>query len=358
MKNNKLFLLLGVLALFFTASCDDDDDDILGDWIEVDEFTGMGRSEGIGFMIDDAFYYGLGYNGKEDAFEVPSERYLLDFYSNDGGSQWVELAPFPGAQRKGAFSFSVDGKGYVGGGYFDDSYVDAIYFDDIYEYDPEANTWTLLPTTFTGGKIADATSFVVNNEAYVVGGRIDEDDHLKLCWKFDSASKSFVEAAQPSNKRSAGFSFVIDGIAYLGGGYSNNGAVEEFESYDAETDTWNDDLYDLYLSSSYTDDISHYDNPIDLRRYFASAFVLDGKGYICGGFTGSVLDDCWEYDPRTDLWTEMNDFESTMSSRYGATAFTFPSNQEVGYIVGGYTGSSYLDDVWTILPGEEADETN
>lgn len=358
MKSNKLFLLLSVLALFLASSCSDDDTTIYGDWIEVDEFTGTGRSEGISFTIGETFYYGLGYNGKEDAFQSPSERYMLDFYSNDGGSQWIELAAFPGKQRRGTFSFAANGKGYIGGGYFDDTYEDAIYYSDLYEYDPVANTWTLIDTLTAIGDLADAASFVIDDVAYVVGGRSDEDDHQRLCWKFDSDTKTFTAAGQPGNKRSAGFTFVIDGIAYLGGGYSNNGLVEEFESYNPATDTWNKDLYDLYLSSSYTDDISHYDDPLDLRRYYTAAFVLDGKGYIAGGLSGSVLRDCWEYNPKTDLWTEMNDFESTMAARYSATAFTFAGSEDVGYIIGGHTGSSYLDDVWSLLPKEEEDETN
>jgi hypothetical protein len=129
------------------------------------------------------------------------------------------------------------------------------------------------------------------------------------------------------------------------------------ECFDAETGTWLSPktIRDLYLPSSITDDTDDYDDPLDLRRRWAVTFVADGKGYLTSGNNGSLLSDCWEYDPSTDIWTEKNSYEYYMSARQRANSFTLGG---LPYVLMGQSGSGYLDDMWYFEPNEEENEND
>ena len=46
-----------------------------------------------------------------------------------------------------------------------------------------------------------------------------------------------------------------------------------------------------------------YDDDYAIVRSGAVAFVIDSKGYVTTGTTGSLKSDYWVYDPDTDLWS-------------------------------------------------------
>lgn len=352
MINKKFFLLLGLAALIFSTSCSGDDDEtIYGNWVEGSQFDGDKRTGAASFVINETVYLGLGYNGSRSS----GNQYFTDFNSYEGGSSWAEVDSFPGAGRQDAFAFAIDGKGYIGCGYYGDKAE--TYYSDVWMFDPTdtVSQWTPLPD-FAGGMMTEMTSFVVGGKAYVVGGRYESDGIKKDCFEFDPVSGTFTKIDGMNYKRSGAFSFVIGDKAYVGGGYDNS-LVEQFECFDSNTGTWlkNGSLRALYLPKSITDDISHYDDPLDLRRRWAVAFVVDGLGYIAGGNNGSILNDCWEYNPSTDLWTQKNSFEYNMPARQRANSFT---RNGIPYILVGQSGSGYLDDMWYFEPNAEEDEND
>jgi len=359
MNNKKFFLLLGLATLLFATSCDDDDDTIYGNWVEGAQFDGNKRGGAVSFTIttddgNETVYMGLGYNGSKDS----ESQYFSDFYSYSGGSSWTEQAPFPGDARQDLFGFAINNKGYIGCGYYGDTAE--IYFSDVWEFDPAADSasqWTQI-ADFPGGELTDLTSFVVNGKAYVTGGRYDYDGTRKDCYEFDPESKTFTKIGGMNYKRAGAFSFVIGNKAYVGGGYDSPYYVSQMECFDGETGEWleNGSLRALQLISDITDDIDEYDDAIDLRRRYATTFVVDGKGYITAGIGNSgILSDCWEYDPSTDIWTEKNDFEYNMISRYKANGFVLNG---IPYMLAGQSGTGYLDDMWYFEPDEESDETD
>ncbi len=355
MINKKLVLLLGVVALLFTSCGGDDDETLYGNWKKGFNFGGTKRDNAVAFVINDKAYIGLGYNGNMDV----GKQYLSDFMAYGGGTSWENMDNFPGELRKGAAAFAIGSKGYMFGGKNDES-SSAQYYGDLWEFDPaagEGRQWTKITDAFPGAARADATAFVVGEVAYIVGGESDNAaDIYKDCWKFSPADNSFTEVANIGMNRAGAFAFVINGKAYIGGGY-DNGLVSEFEIFDPEKEEWNEGktaptLRPLYLSTSWTDDIDHYDNVLDLRRKYTSVFVMDDKGYIAGGQGSGILSDCWEYDPTTDLWTQKNSFQSNMLGRRSAVAFML---KETPYVTTGYSGS-YLSDLWIFEPNAEADD--
>lgn len=82
------------------------------------------------------------------------------------------------------------------------------------------------------------------------------------------------------------------------------------------------------------------------NRANSSAFTIDGRHFIVGGYTGDAyLNDLWEYDPNTDAWTKRADFPGT--ARGNAVAFTIDG---IAYYGTGYDGRNRLSDFWSYDP--------
>lgn len=122
--------------------------------------------------------------------------------------------------------------------------------------------------------------------------------------------------------------FVIDGIAYVGGG---NTSKRSFYSYNPTTDTWK----------------SLGDIPGDVNRSSPITFVINGKGYMgCGGDAGQgSTKTFYEYDPATDTWTQKADFPAGF--RHSGC---YLSDGTQGYVIGGVAGTEFTSEVWAYNP--------
>ena len=56
-------------------------------------------------------------------------------------------------------------------------------------------------------------------------------------------------------------------------------------------------------------------------RSAAVAFAINGKGYVALGrdSLGIALNDCWEFDPQTNLWSQKDSFPGTPRVKAMAT---------------------------------------
>ena len=149
-----------------------------------------------------------------------------------------------------------------------------------------------------------------------VSGCTEEDEYTQGQW----IKRSGFEA----EPRAYACSFTIGDMGYLCGGFrgANKEYMNDLWVYDMNDNNW-EQLADM---------------PTVGRKY-ATAFALNGKGYVT---TGSVKDgsyssyvaDTWEYDPSSDTWTQKDDFAG--GPRDGALSF----------VVGGYAyvGTGYNED--------------
>lgn len=58
-------------------------------------------------------------------------------------------------------------------------------------------------------------------------------------------------------------------------------------------------------SSTFADTWTQLNDFAGIPKRNAASFVINSKGYLCGGWNSSAwTNDCWEYDPLTDSWTQ------------------------------------------------------
>lgn len=169
----------------------------------------------------------LDINGQKEAF--PAELNIVLPY-------WKKLADFPGQARTNAFSFSLNGKGYVGTGTGTGGLL-----NDFWQYDPVLDQWTQL-ANFPGGARANASVFVVDDKAYVglgEGGPYWNNSHSDL-WMYDPVANSWTSKADyPGGQRWGSLAFGLNGKGYFGGGKNYQGIdALDFWEYDPQTNAW------------------------------------------------------------------------------------------------------------------------
>ncbi|MCB4798900.1 Kelch repeat-containing protein [Neotamlana laminarinivorans] len=325
MKLTKKYPVLLLLALsIFVVSCNNDDDsDEYGNWVESSTFDGDSRGNAVSFTIGTKGYLVTGYDGDD---------YLTDLWEYDSeGDYWLEKATFPGTARSGAVGFALNGKGYIGTGYDGNDEL-----NDFWEYDPTTDTWTQV-ADFPGTARYGAIGFAIGGYGYVGTGY--DGSEQKDFYRYDATTDSWEQVVGfGGEKRQNGAVFVINDIAYIGTG-TNDGAIEyDFYSFDGTTFTRLTDLDD--------DDLDE-----DIIFSSTAGFSLNGLGYFATGLQGALTTECWEYDPATDTWDEMPNFEG--SARQDASAFSFDTK---AYVLMGRSSSFYFDDVWEFRPDELEDE--
>ncbi len=328
----KYWIILFVFSLFIASCSNDDEEDLVGDWWKSSGLDGVARSEAVGFVINDKFYIGTGYDGDDR---------LTDFWEyNPTTDYWTRKADFPGTARNGAVGIAVNGKGYVGTGYDGDNAL-----NDFYEYDPETNVWTKIQD-FPGIARYDAVTFAIGDKLYVGTGKDDDKLLYKDFYAYNTSTQAWEDVnSLRGDKRSKAAAFTLDGIGYVISGYSS-GYENDMWAYNPSSDSWTE----MRKISNYTDD--DFDNDYsNIARADGSTFTINGRGYLVCGTNGSLVNNVWEYDPVQDLWTERTEFEG--SSRTEAVGFSAGS---YGYIVTGRSSSYYFYDLWTFDPFAEYSE--
>ena len=337
----KEFLLAGLLLLSFTAftACkDSDESELVGNWVKVDDFEGVGRAYGVTFTIGSNVYISTG---------IASKEYLNDLWMMDPNTRaWTQRASIQAdgeeAQKRGyGVGFSVGNAGYVGLGHT----YDETRLGDFWKFDPASNSWSRV-ADFGGSARHSAVAFVVNNKAYVGTGH--DGNHLMDFWRYDSAADAWTPITSiRGSKRLGASSFVIGNTAYVVCGENNGITVNDFWAFNADSETWTEKRKIANVSTE------NYDDDYNIARRYAASFVMAGKAYItCGDSnSGSLRGDTWEYDPIADLWQQLTTFEGV--NRAGALGFTANGR---GYVTTGRGGSFYFDDTYEFLPTAKYDQ--
>ena len=130
--------------------------------------------------------------------------------------------------------------------------------------------------------------------------------------------------------------FSINDKGYVGTGMTTPASTDpgamklsDFWEYSPTTNTW------LQKAS--------YPGGFGAGIYFATAFNIDSKGYICGGKRGpnNYSSQLWEYKPAQDIWTQMPSFPGGI--RYQLSSFAIDFKAYVGL---GTDQDMYRKDIW------------
>lgn len=136
--------------------------------------------------------------------------------------------------------------------------------------------------------------------------------------------------------RAAGVSFELNGEGYFATGVNLEEFKRKLYSYDLSSDDWDNETP---LGG---------ETGMGLSRASAVGFSAYGYGFVgLGSGSATYLKDLWRYDPVSETWTQMADFQG--SARRGAVAFTI---DDVAYVGTGESATGLENDFYTYNAAE------
>jgi len=231
------------------------------------------------------------------------------------------LGNFPGANRKSAFGFVLNDKLYFGGGL--GMYQE--YLSDFWEYSFTENKW--LQKKNLPFAIASPVC-LVNKDAFVGIGRIDNNTYLNFIYKYNISNDSWNQITQfPGKSRYNSSSFTVNNSIFIIGGYTD---------YEYFSDVW--------------------EYQIDLRKWIkkndfkggkiaeASAFMIKDSVYLAMGINENIAyqNTLFRYSYKDDYWSNSYQLFGNPKSKY-----CLFNNYNSAIFVGGYYFNSNInyDDV-------------
>jgi N-acetylneuraminic acid mutarotase len=191
------------------------------------------------------------------------------------------------------------------------------------------NFWT-KKNDFGGLKRERSVAFSVNNMGYVCAGVDTAEVVKKDLWQYDALTDTWMQKADlPGSPRRDAVAFSTGNKGYVGLGIDNDESfagvkLKDFWEYNPATNMWTQ--------------IADFPGAGGGGVYFSTAFSVDSKGYVCGGKIGpnSYTNQLWEYKPSINQWTQKANFPGGV--RYQLSSFS------IGYY--GFVGLGANQDVF------------
>ena len=249
---------------------------------------------------------------------------------NPSSNTWSNLTAPKATARSRMSSTVINGKLFIGPGVYGDynyfvTTASPVFRRDTWLYDPAAETWT-QKDSFPVVR-ANASTFTIDGNIYVVGGVDAVNTPQTSCWSYNPVNGTWTQKANfPGTARMAGVGITINNRGYYGFGVANtNNYFNDWYEYIAASNTW----------------VARASGPVGFEgRYQAGAFAIKDKGYVVAGSTfGSSPAQCYEYNPATNSWT----FKANLNNntRNAGAAFSIGNK---GYYACGYLQLGYLQE--------------
>jgi Kelch motif len=250
------------------------------------------RYLGSGFVIDDEFYFGLGF-----APSIGAGVYKSDFFSYDLSTTnpvWKALQDtFPGGSRSDAVGVVLDGKAYVGLGENASK-----SFHDLWVFDPKSDPgekWKQIkgdmPNPYEAlAGASGVTAIAASDAIYFIGGKTGGSNYLNAVWRFrppDEWTPMPDFRGDDDGKRANSVGFQIGNKLYAGLGRNKNKGEYYSDFFALDLDSGGSDVWE---------DIAQFPG---IEREDAVAFVIDSIAYVGSGDRNGSLDDVWRYTPKT-----------------------------------------------------------
>jgi len=196
------------------------------------------------------------------------------------------------------------------------------------------NSW-VKKNDFSGFKREQAIAITIVDKAYVGTGVDTSETVLNDWWEYESGTDTWTQKANvPGAPRRCAIGFGLNNKGYVGTGVDNSEAqlgnkLFDFHEYDPATNSWTAK--------------TNYPGNGGLGIYYSTSFIVDNKGYVCGGKTGpsAYTAEMWEYKPLIDTWVQRAYFPG--GSRYNMTSVGIGIN---GYVGLGTNFDTYMNDWW------------
>lgn len=286
-------------------------------WSKTTPFPATGRDDGTSFVIGHKAYCGTGLT---QGWTAQRDFYVLDMYTD----VWGAIAPLPtGNERQYAVGFSANGKGYVFGGVNGNK-----YFNDVWEYTPTSNSWQKKTSLPTSGRFG-AACFVMNDIAYVIGGKTSDGKYIKEVWAYDIQHDSWQQKGDfplDGSWRASAASVQNKGYLIFGQDDKKKLSNALFE-YNPTNDNWT-------KISSFPRSGRVYST---LQTNFNNLIVIAGMDSA-----KTFYNDMWRYNLSTNTWVQLQPIPSF--GRRGGMAFN--NNETVYYVSGVNSNNIRNTEVW------------
>jgi N-acetylneuraminic acid mutarotase len=250
-------------------------------------------------------------------------------HSAFGQDYWLPKDTVNGSPKSAATSFVIENRAYLVTGTDDFEYK-----RKMYSYRADQNDWD--DEVSLGGDGGDglgrvgAISFSLQHEGqtkgYVALGQTQTIAFMNDLWEYDRSTEAWTQKANFTGApRREAVSFVIANKAYVGTGNSATGFKKDFFTYDPSSNSW--------------EQITDF---AGTPRRAAVAFSMENYGFIGTGDDGTLCKDFWMYNPQTELWIQKANVPG--AARSGACGWAaFP----VCYLGTGQDANyTYLNDLW------------
>ncbi len=205
------------------------------------------------------------------------------------------------------------------------------------------NFWTRMSdfgtdTTANGLKRERAVGFSIGNFGYIGTGIDTAEVVHNDFWKFDPTTNAWTQVATlPGSVRRNAISFASETNGYVGTG------INTVNSSDVGAQILNDLWQYNPLTNSWLQKADFPGGGFGSGIYFATAFSIDSKGYVCGGKMGpnNYSNQLWEYKESIDQWTQLANFPAGV--RYQMASFSIGFK---GYVGLGADQDLYNNDFW------------
>jgi len=196
-------------------------------------------------------------------------------------------------------------------------------------------TWSKLDD-FTGEARSGAVSFVINGNAFVGGGyNFASNKWLSDFWRYDPLNDKWEKVADfPGIPRSNAVAFVLNNKGYVGSGTGDgHTGLSDFYEFDAS------------VTDPSTNTIGQWKKTADCpaSRYGGIGFAVKGRAFIGSGIDagGNSLKDLWEYDQAGNAWIQRPD----MGGVKRAYGFVMIIN-DYAYVGGGIDDGQVTNDFY------------
>ena len=158
------------------------------------------------------------------SFVIGDKAYINSFFNNNdfyefdpANNTWIVKENYPFSNMYSYVSFAINGKGYLGLGFGQDENDDYVNLRRLYEYNPITNTW-LRKTDFPGAPRSNGVAFVIGKYAYFGMGNM-RGKWMKDFWRYDPVQDEWTQVDSCGYAAEGCWSFVLNGKAYVGGGF-------------------------------------------------------------------------------------------------------------------------------------------